>query len=112
MNKPIELTSSGFWHELEALVTSGELTPRLADYLKSLASSHWCKTIPPHASAEIITEAKERLTQGFVLSDSALTLHYDIMVYVPDRDKEATQKTFFVFVRKYPHGQLMRLSEL
>lgn len=104
---PLQLTSSNYWQELETLA----IEQRLANCLKSMISSMQDSTIEPTATDHLIRLAKKHLGSGIIISDSAGTKAYDVMVYVPDNNKD-NRRRFFKLIAKHPDGKLYYLEQL
>ncbi len=109
--KPIVLTTSGYWDELEKLFMEGKMTREAANTLKALINSERSHTIPPTVTLHLIQQIKACASDGILLKDSALELLYQVIVYVPDSEnKEGRQ--FVSLMRMYPGENMRRLDEL
>jgi hypothetical protein len=110
LQEPIKLSSSNYWHELEAMFRSGKLPRELVDALKALVASHLGHGNPPTVSQLEVKQATEHLKCGVILSDSARDMYLDLAVFVPKNP--ATHRAFLVFIPKYQGGRLKTLDQL
>lgn len=112
INPLIRLTSSGYWMQIDELEKDGKLPAELGRLLKELVNSHLNNTARPTATPHLIELAKQHLQGGIELSDSAMDLAYDVMVYTPNRGCEKEQRLFFILIHKYPEGRMRYLDEV
>lgn len=110
--KPIQLTTSGYWQELEKLFEAKELPQALCDALKGLVNSHINKTNPPRATKMEIQQAKLYLKNGIELSSSATNPLFQVVVYVPKKGQEEERISFFKLIPLYPGCDMRRLDEI
>ncbi len=108
----LKLTTWAYWEELDELMEDDRIQVELGMCLRALISSHINKTIPPEASSTLVQIAKNHLAGGIILSDSAGEQFYDLMVFVPDAGGEATRRSFFRLIPKYPGGRFKYLNDI
>jgi hypothetical protein len=107
---PLKLSSSGYWKQIDDLEKDGILPWELGSLLKEIISSFFSRAIPAEATSHLVELAKQYLQGGIELSNSAMDCFYDVMVFVPNAEKNL--RSFFLLVRKYPEGRLKYLDEI
>jgi hypothetical protein len=98
------LTSSNYWHEIEAL----EIEPPARDQLKSMVSAYLSSTSPPTVNSRELAALLASGITVVVLSDSAGKHYLEIAEFVPE-DPERCRH--FTYLRKtYTGGTNRKLA--
>ncbi|HBI17687.1 MAG TPA: hypothetical protein DDY52_06130 [Candidatus Moranbacteria bacterium] len=106
---PIWLTTARYERELYILVKEESIPLALGRFLIAVIVAHVQKNTAAIATDSRIQLAKAYLQGGIELSDSAMNYLFDVMLFVPEDEKE---RSFFVLVKKYPGGQLKYLKDV
>lgn len=102
----IKLSKDNWWEELGTLQTAEKIPAELTGMLRSLISAMQTSSIPPRATESLIGLAKKHLSDGIGIGEK----YHDVMVYIPNNPD--THCPFFMLIPKYPHGILVRISEI